>query len=538
MFGGLFNSRLKAAEKALSEGRLEEAYRLAIQPDLRDHRRGAAVLSALTEKFVERARSFYRGDRFAEAVMDLDRAEAGGEMKDEIAELRQYVQTVATEHQRHERSRHERIQEAVKRIEDGSLDAGRHILEKAPSDDQAVQDLQRKAAERAQDVDKIIEQAQRQLAAGQLAAAVERVRRAKSLDAHHPGLTNIETRLCESALTSARGAIEEGKLARAADELVCLGELGAKLPVRRELSDLLALAQQARTHLANHDYAEARRHMMGLAHRLPRAKWISEVLELLQQLDEKYAALCAGPLGDRLNHAASHGLGPARTSTQPEGCGPLDDTVPLPARIGGHAGALPEKLLLLVDGGGSFLLLRGASASLGRAASAHPADIPVFSDIAEHHANLQRVDEDYFLFASKEAEVGGRRVQHQLLRDGDRVMLGKKAKFTFRVPSRKSPSAVLELSDTTKMPNDVRRVVLFHQHATLGNGPTAHIHCRHAALPLVLYGRGGELWIRRQSDGHVDTEPKPLRLGESVEIGGVSLVLQAWKVGGATGAMA
>ena len=98
MFGRLFNSRLKAAENALKEGRLEEAYRLAIQPDLREHRRGAAVLAGLTEKFIERARNFYREDRFREALMDLDRAEAGGVMKEEIAELRGYVQTVEAEH--------------------------------------------------------------------------------------------------------------------------------------------------------------------------------------------------------------------------------------------------------------------------------------------------------------------------------------------------------------------------------------------------------------------------------------------------------
>ncbi len=148
---------------------------------------------------------------------------------------------------------------------------------------------------------------------------------------------------------------------------------------------------------------------------------------------------------------------------------------------------------------------------------------------------MARVDDDYFLFGVKEVEVGGNKTQHQLLRDGDRVVLGKKAKFTFRLPSRKSPSAVLELSDTTKMPNDVRRIVLFHQHATVGNGPTAHILCRHAGTPLVVFERSGQLWIRQQSDGHVDTGAKALRLGEPVEIGGVSLVLEPWKTSRGTG---
>ena len=53
-----------------------------------------------------------------------------------------------------------------------------------------------------------------------------------------------------------------------------------------------------------------------------------------------------------------------------------------------------------------------------------------------------------------------------------------------------------------------------------------------AGTPLVVFERSGQLWIRQQSDGHVDTEAKSLRLGEPVETGGVSLVLEAWKTTG------
>src|SRR3990172_3937085 len=164
MFGRLFNSRLKAAENALNEGRLDEAYRLGIQPDLREHRRGAAVLAALTEKFVERARGFYREDRFRDAMLDLDRAEAGGVMKKEIAELRGYVQTVAAEHERHEDSRRQRLDAAVKRIEGGSVAAGRNMLERVAAEDRNAHEIRRKAEERAADAKQMAEHAERLLA--------------------------------------------------------------------------------------------------------------------------------------------------------------------------------------------------------------------------------------------------------------------------------------------------------------------------------------------------------------------------------------
>lgn len=207
----------------------------------------------------------------------------------------------------------------------------------------------------------------------------------------------------------------------------------------------------------------------------------------------------------------------------------LQETIALPSAQM-TPGDLPAKLLLLVDGGGSYLIIRGGRASIGRAAATEPADIPVFSDVASRHANIERVDDDYFLFSAKDVEIAGKKVKNHLLRSGDRIVLGKKAKLTFRMPSRKSPTAVLDLSDTTKMPNDVRRIVLFNKQALVGDGPHAHIRCRHAGPPMVLFERDGGLWIRQKSDGHNDTKAVPLPIGESVEIGGTSLVLQHWRV--------
>ena len=226
---------------------------------------------------------------------------------------------------------------------------------------------------------------------------------------------------------------------------------------------------------------------------------------------------------------ANRGLQPERKSAQDDACASLDDTVALPALPKGE-GRLPDSLLLLVEGGGSYLVLRCPQASIGRVVSSHPADVPIYSDVAERQANITRVEEDYFLFGVKEVEVAGRKTRHQLLRDGDRIVLGRKAKMTFRLPSRKSPTGVLDMSDTTKMPNDVRRVILFNENAIVGASANAHIRCPHVGTSAVLFERHGELWMRLKNDGHVDTEPVRLALGEPIEIAGVSLVLKPWEV--------
>lgn len=536
MLSQLLFVRLRAAENALRDGRLDEAYRLATAPDIREHRRGAAVLAALTDRFIERARNHFRADRFTEALMDLDRAEAGGVKKEEIAELRGHVNTVATEQRRQEKSRRDRLEAAKRRIEGGSLIAGREILEQASKRDHDAQQLRREADDRMADIKNIVAQAEKLISQGQLAAAAERMRKAKSLDAHHDAVVRVATRLCDQVFENTRAAIQDGRLARAADELKCLGNLGTDLPAQRELTDLLAIAHQATQALNVHAYSEARRHMMSLARLLRKASWIEAAIEHLRQMEDIKTALFAGPLGerlivdvkpraDRVRILGGHADQPMTSGTERR----LDDTVAIPNRVR-TAGTLSDRLLLLVDGGGSYLLLRSPHASVGRVASSNPADIPLYSDVAERHANVSRVDDDYFLFSAKDVEVAGQKTKHHLLRDGDRIVLGRKAKFTFRLPSRKSPTAILDLSDTTKMPNDVRRIVLFHQHATIGAGPNAHFRCQHAGTPLVLFERNGTLWMRQRNDGHVDTEPVELTLGEPVELGGVSLVLGAWEM--------
>ena len=139
MFEKLQFMRLRTAEKALGNGRLDEAYRLASAVDLKDQKRARAILASLTPLLLERAREHYRSDRFTEALMDLDRAAAGGTHKEEIQELRGYVRVVAAEQARQDASKFERIAAAEKRIERGSVAAARNMLQRAPGDDVAAQ---------------------------------------------------------------------------------------------------------------------------------------------------------------------------------------------------------------------------------------------------------------------------------------------------------------------------------------------------------------------------------------------------------------
>lgn len=538
MFSRLLFVRLRAAEASLKAGKLDEAYRLAVASDIRTQARGKAVLEQLTERFVERAREHFKADRFADALSDLDKADAAGVRREEIAELRKNIQTVAQAVHVHQASRQVALDEARRHVEAGSLAAGRQAIERAAEHDPEARRLGQVIEQRDAEAAVLVEQARQRFKQGQLAPAVERLEAARRLDAHDPQVVAVEAELIAAGVEQARRAIHEGRLARAAEELKSLRALGQQDPGRRELEDFLRLARTACDQVKAHAFAEARKTVVALSAAMPNVKWLDRVSKQLKEADDLELELKAGPLGQWATwqpiSPAPPGVPGARTTAFPgagfrargDASSSLDETVVLgsPASV---SDGMPSRLLMLVDGGGSFLVVRGERCGIGRAAADHPADVALFGDLAERHAEIARVDEDYFIFASKDMEIGGRAYRQQLLRDGDRVVLGKRAKFEFRTPSRKSLTAVLNLSDTTKMPSDVRTVVLLKDFATIGNGSTAHIRCRLADRPLVLLDRGGRLWI--QPSGADASQGQWVELGRPMEMCGVSFVVEPWR---------
>lgn len=520
MFSRLFNARIRAAEAALKSERLDEAFRLASAPDLRDNRQAAAVLQTLAERLFQRARQRFADEQFTEALLDLDKAEVAGAPSDKVAELRAQVRVVADEVNRQDRSRRARLEAARDRIDKGSLLAGRRILEQAPQDDAEAQRLKQHAEDRQEQADRLYAEAGRLLDQGQLSAAVERFRRAKSLHPNAPTCAALEGRLCAAVLTRVREAFESGRPRGAADELAILADLGRDTPSRREIEEALRWIRESARALRAWQVDAARQGVLRLLNLHPKVGWLRKAAEDLKVLDERLMALQSGPLGERWDDTKIPS--PAGQAPIPGG---LDETVLL-AKAPADMALLPERLLLIIDGGGSFLVHRGDRISIGRAASSRPADVAVFSDLAEHHADVARMEEDYFLFSPREVQVNGVVTRQALLQDGDRLVMGRKARFTFRVPSRRSASAVLELSDGTRMADDVRRVILFRGHAMIGVGPTVHATCTAAQRPLILYERAGQLWLRPEGSAADPGTAIPVPLGRSVEVEGIRLIVK------------
>jgi hypothetical protein len=150
------------------------------------------------------------------------------------------------------------------------------------------------------------------------------------------------------------------------------------------------------------------------------------------------------------------------------------DALPVPTD------ALPDRLLLRVDGVGSFLVLRRASVTIGPVGSSRSPDVALAADPRLAPITIARVDDDYFLRADRGAPTvndrplfrphdgdgtggaggGAATAAARLLADGDRVALAPRCRLAFGLPTPASTSAVLDLGGAclaTAGTGDVRR---------------------------------------------------------------------------------
>ena len=111
MFSRWNFARLKVAENALDDGRIDEAYERLLGAGVRNLRRARGLLDTLAKSLLARARLHAQAGRYQQALSDLDRLDEIDRLSPDAQALRRRVE----EEQRERAGRHaERI--AISRI--------------------------------------------------------------------------------------------------------------------------------------------------------------------------------------------------------------------------------------------------------------------------------------------------------------------------------------------------------------------------------------------------------------------------------------
>jgi tetratricopeptide (TPR) repeat protein len=530
MFSRPKSTQLRRIEEAFEQGRLDEAYSVA---QTAKRSTDSAVLEAvarLADALMVRGQEHLLARRFADALADFGRAGDCGHPLEKVAQWRKRAHEAAGHAQDLDRRKNVAVEEARNRLKDGDVAGAREARAAAPYHDTQVGEVSHAIHDQSGRSEQARDLAEQAWKDGRLAVAVEQVLLAGRLNANVAGLADLQRRIVETVLIEARRSFKEGNLSRAEHDMKSVKDIVRGNGEAQELERALETARQAARLVARADFSDALVLIDRLAAIEPQIVWIGQAREHLQAVEQQHRALLAGPLGWLASSQPT--AAPTREAAPTLAGGRQVNRIETPAVDSVDSLALGRRLLLRIDGVGSFLLVRGDRVGIGRAGPDATADIPLISDLSERAAEIIRAGEDYFVMASGGVELAGRPVEYALLQDGDRVRVGRRVKLDFRRPSSKSTSAVLDFGEGVRMASDCRRVILWDGPVVMGAGKECHIRLPAGAASVVLIERGGRMFVKPAASA---SQIVPLPLGISVELGELRLSVAAWAGATATG---
>ena len=538
--------RIRQAECALADGRLDEAFELADRHDVRSHRRGQRLVGKLVRALVDRGGKHLDAGRAGEAAADSDKARRFGGLMPEVAALRDRIaQAMLTRH-RDERRQARLVAAARQQIEQGHLSAGGKMLAAVADEESSAGFMLRDVEARKHAVGSAVANAEAALKRDDWEAAVRELARVRPSDtASDTTFAGLVSRVGKLVRQRAQGALEDGDVRLAGAMLERLEGVDGQCVETQRLREAVAQCRLAWSHVDRCQPRQAEEVVRRVATLVPGAKWPAAVARQLRQAAELMDELRAGPLamcaiestGGRASREAetlphngngSAGVSPSPASPFPAGGRVMQvNHVPTPPRLPGEA--LPTKFVLQVDGAGSFLVVTQPRVSLGPISSSRHPDVTLLAEATASLATVERVEEDYFVRAAGPMMVNGRACSSKLLASGDEIALSPRCRFTFRQPSAASTSAALDLTGTRYPRADVRRVILLDRELVIGPGVGAHVRIDELTEKVILQVRDGRLFVQTTQPvlvGECEVAPKSaVPVGTHVKAGGVSFVV-------------
>ena len=538
--------RIRHAETALSDGRLDEVFELVRDPKLRSHRRGQELITKLVTALEKRGREHLKGSRFTAALTDCEKAQQLAGDLPQLLSLRNEAMDAMADDRRSERLKAGAVAAARNEIDNGRLAAGERLLAVASITDTRAGALLQELGARHNLVDSAVHNADEALDREDMDAALVELERARGADRSDRRIKDLTDRVRKALREQISEAIEEGRLDRADSLGQRLSRVDEQSLDSQQVLNAIAQCRTAWERIDRGRIHEAEEACRRLATIFPKARWISAACEHLSKANESLEALRTGPLGLLANEGApvnrdmptraptesarDTGSPPASREPSPVRAIPVVQTPPhgRDGRVTVEATGLPSKFLIQVDGAGSCLVLRQPIVTVGPISSSKLPDVALIAEAGAPVVTVERVEDDYFVrgavFAINDKPAGDK-----LLVSGDRISLTPRCRLGFLLPSAASTTAVIDMIGARFPRADLRRVVLMDRGLVIGPGMTSHVRCDSTPEPIVLHVRDNRLFARTSSEVEVDGKPmdrvQGIPLGAHVRVGLVSFVV-------------
>ncbi len=535
----MFNLRLRQAETAFAEGRLNEAARLVEQPGVRDHREGQLLLTKIVDAFVERGREHLNSGRLDEAGLDCGEAKKLGGVQSTIAELVNEIASARRGVQSKALRKQQVAADVGREIARGELDLGEKLLSQLDADSSAggsvagrMNDQISASRER---VEAATKRARREVEAGHTRESVAAILELQKLSPSHPELVDLIDQVTSPVVSQLWFEVEASRLDRVQALVDSVRPLIDFDPELSEVCRAIESATSVNSLLDASRFDEAYLQIRKLAPLLGNVAWLNELADKAKQAAELAVEIKSSPLSllggsRRPVRNVSSAVPGVKHAGQTE--------ISTCDRFG--SSTLPEQLILQIDGVGCALLLREPKISIGAPGRAGACDVALTGFPGSGAVTIERAAGRYRLSAGHvdDLAVNERRCLEKSLAHGDSVRVGKRCRFKFRRPTADVPSAVLELSGTRLPRPDIRSIVLFDETLVVGPGQSSHLMAGNLDQPLILFVRDGVFHVRsglpnraqRFAANGAPQGAQPLMLDTPVEIGGTRVTLLSCKI--------
>ena len=525
--------RIRQAECALGDGRLDEAFDLVMTNGMHEHKRGQDLAGRLSRKLIERGRGHLEGSRLVQAGADCEKAAKLAGNLPEVEELRGDVAQSLMVKQQEERRRQEALAAARREIAAGHLSVGQEMLDgmKEECGAGAATMLMDVAAKRAV-IDNLIAKAEKALDRDDWETAVEELVAAKRTHANDTRVRDLVAQTTKALTKRIENAISSGRLDTAACVVKRLSKIAGESVETEQFARTIEQCRLAWEMIEKGQPRRAEEIVRRLAVVLPDADWIESTLKNLRTAAEAMDQLRAGPFAMLENGRGAAAVVNPNVDREMPRVVPVAHVAPRrETPVANMNESLAKKLILQVDGIGSFLVVRGPRVSMGPVSAANSVDLALVADAGAPVVFVERTEEDYFLRSGMPITVNDKATKGKLLRNGDKIAVSPRCRMSFRVPSWKSTTAVLDLHSARLPRADVRNVVLMDREVIIGGGSASHVRVDEMNIPAMLVVRDGNMYCQSKLgvtiDGQAADGDTAIPLGKQVQVGGVSFVITA-----------
>jgi hypothetical protein len=530
--------RLKQAESAVADGRLDEAFEIVQSDGIRQHRRGQKLIGKLARAFSKRGLENLEAERIQLALIDCNKAEKLAGNTPDVAKLRSGI--CSEMEQRRLRHRHcsFKVGQARQHIQNGWISAGEQILKDEVDDKNGQADivLQQAAAARLQ-INEAVTKAEQALKRNDLDSAIDVVLRSDVTGNQNEKVAGLLSKIRTLAAKQIRENFDKGRVNLAYSLWQRI------LPMINGCSEIseLGLALMYCHQAAGFVTAGRPRAAVPLLRKAkticPSAKWLSTVTDQTHKTAELLDELAASPLGfDIADDALTDEQSDVYSREVNKSFSDENEQQVISRKIrmnNQHTPSIPSKFVLQIDGVGSFLVLRDSRVTVGPVSSSERPTVGLMADPNIPIAAIERAEDDYFVRSSGPLRVNSETTTNKLLVDGDRIALSPRCWMKFNIPNQASTTGTLSLSSARLGRADIRQIVLMDRDILIGAATSNHILAGLLDDTVALFIQNGRLLCKTKDRVLVDDKPvnsmTGLPMNKQIRIGRLSMVLTEFR---------